>query len=607
MNDSTHNGSGAFGPGLHQLVAIQAVKTPERIAVEHGDDQISYRELMLRARSLAADLAGGGIAPGDVVAVAIAPSIEAVTALLGILEAGAVYLPLDSSMPPARMELMLRDSGAAAVVVGGQAPFALPAGIPRTFELAHAEQADPAGDDLAPLDLSRIAYVIYTSGSTGTPKGVAVTHGNAVNLIESMTTRVSTTDHDRVLQTAALAFDASVEEIFVSLARGATLVISQAWQLSSTRHLIDVSDGITVMNLPTPLLHALALDMADDPSLTLPDSIRLIITGGEKLRPESARMLIERIDPSITLLDMYGPTETTVTALVADVRADWIWGGDDPLPSLGGPIANATVSIRDPELRSLPAGEVGEIVIGGAGVAAGYVGHAAAKASAFVDDPDEPGQRLYRTGDYARRCEDGRLLFLGRKDAQVKVRGFRIEVGEVEAAVSRLDGIRDAAVVAREDQSGQVELVAYFTAPAPYPSTFDLRAGLARDLPAYMIPARFVALDEIPRLPSGKVDRPSLADPATVVRPAVTDTPEDSTPLTRDLSKIFADVLDLSAVGSGDDFFHLGGHSLSAMRVVSRVSRQYDVDLPPNALTSWPTARQLADALEGELQGSVAR
>jgi len=596
---------------LHRMVAEQAVRTPDRVAVEHSEEQLSYSQLIVLSRRLAGELADGDVGAGDVVAVATPPSIDSIVALLGILEVGATYLPIDTATPPARMELMLRDSAAAAVVLSSRTPVALPAHAPRTFRVPRPAESDPTEDGdgrSTACDPSSLAYVIYTSGSTGTPKGVGVTHRNAVNLIASMATRLRTQAHDRVLQTAALAFDASVEEIFATLARGATLVICPAWLLASTKHLLEVCDSaeISVLNLPTPLLHTLALDMADDPSLELPRSVKLIVTGGERLRPELARVLLERIDRDVSLLDMYGPTETTVTALVADVRNDWRWDDGDPLPSLGSAIPNVVVTVCDDDLRPVPVGESGELVVGGAGVAAGYVGHAAGGATGFVDDPHHPGQRVYRTGDYAERCEDGRLRFLGRKDDQVKIRGFRIEIGEVEASLNRLDQIREAAVGVSEDGVRQAELVAYITTRGPAPSIFDLRADLATSLPAYMIPTRFVQVREIPRLPNGKTDRAGLPGLTAAAEPATGDD-HDAAPLTREVSQIFADVLDRSAIGSGENFFHLGGHSLSAMRVIARIGKSYEVDLPPDALAWWPTARELADAVESKLREGAVR
>ncbi|MDQ3981805.1 MAG: amino acid adenylation domain-containing protein, partial [Actinomycetota bacterium] len=508
---------------VHELVAAH---DPGRLALVDGERTVTFGDLDRRAAVVAARLQEGDVGPGDVVAVLLPRSVEQVAAVLGVLKAGAAYLPLDPEYPKKRLAYMLGDARPKAVVEDE-----------RWFEgePAEAKNVNPAASDLA--------YVIYTSGSTGEPKGVAVTHANLAHLVDW---HVSTYGSEgRTSSLAPLSFDASVWELWPALAAGVPVVLVDPGDARDPEALVRTfsRNAVTTAFVPTATAHALLRTRA-------PASLETLLTGGDRLTTTPPD------DFGATVVNHYGPTETTVVATAG--RAD----GSDALPHIGTPIRGTRVYVLDEDLNAVPRGLPGEIYIGGRGVARGYLGRPDLTAERFLPDPfsSEPGARMYRSGDRARYRKDGALDFLGRSDEQVKVRGYRIEPAEVQAALRSHPSVEDAVVAPASDASGRI-LVAYLTG-APVPSVSELRTFLAELLPAHMIPAAFVSLDELPLTPAGKVDRAALPAPGPQ-RPDLDHGYEEPVTETEKLlAEIWSEVLGVERVGRTDNFFDLGGHSL---------------------------------------------
>ena len=595
---------------VHELFEAQAARTPDSVAVAHGGATLTYAELHRRVGRLARLLRARGVGPEARVAVCLERAPEVPVALLGVLRAGAAFVPLDPASPPGRIAAVLADSGARVLLTQARL-----AGRFGEFEgevvVLDGEWSDaPALEDgrsgSAP-DPHSAAYVIYTSGSTGTPKGVVVEHRSLANHALASVEAYGIGPGDRVLQFASLAFDASLEEIFPALIAGATVVLRDDEALRSIPTFLDRCEawGVTVLDLPTAFWHELTAELSRG-GAELPRAVRLTVIGGERALPERVaawRALLA----APRLVNSYGPTEATVVATLADLTAG---GGaeDDGLPatvSIGRPAANARAYVLDAAMHLLPVGARGELYLGGAGVARGYLGRPDLTAERFVPDPfaGEPGARLYRTGDRARFRRGGELEFAGRADQQVKIRGFRVEPGEVEAALARLPGIRDAAVTTREDEPGRVRLVAYVIPEREGSAEPEaLRAALGASLPGYMVPSALVLLDALPLTPSGKLDRRALPEPEAA---HAGEFVAPRTATERALADLWTDVLRVDRVGADDDFFALGGHSLLATRVVARVREAFGVELPLRAMLEAPTVRGVAEQVDA--LGGLAR
>ncbi|MFL5382416.1 MAG: amino acid adenylation domain-containing protein, partial [Longimicrobiaceae bacterium] len=568
---------------LHELFAEQAARTPEALAVVSGEDALGYRELDACANRLARRLAGLGAGPEVRVGICLERGPEMVVAMLAVLKAGAAYLPLDPDYPAERLAYMLADSGARVLVTQASLRGLLPAEGVRIVRVDADAAMIAAEPDVAPraaVAPENAAYVIYTSGSTGRPKGVVVTHANAANLLPRAVRTFGAAPGGAVLQTASMSFDASLLEVFVALLSGAALHVAEREVVLSAERLAALlrerEIGVWVS---TPALLD-SLPEADFPAL------RTISTGGERCSAETAA----RWSRGRRLVNMYGPTETTIyTTAHACVP------GAAEAPPIGRPVANARVYVLDAWGEPVPAGVPGELYVGGAGVARGYLGRAALTAERFVPDAfgGEAGGRLYRTGDRARWRGDGTLEYLGRLDEQVKVRGFRIELGEIEGTLRRSEGVADCVVVAREEVPGEKRLVAYVVGDV---EAGVLREHLRRELPEYMVPAAFVPLERLPLTPSGKLDRKALPAPDFASAEGRYVAPR--TPVEEVLAEIWAETLRLERVGVAESFFELGGHSLLAARVISRVRLVFGVEVPLRALFEGPTVAELAGRVE---------
>ncbi len=588
---------------LHALFAEQAARTPDAPALVFDGRTVAYAELDAAANRLAQHLIRCGAAPETVVGVVAERTPETAIALLAVLKAGAAYLPLDPSYPADRLRYMLADSGARLIVSHGALPAGLDAGrladadLPRVVDpMLDAERiaACPAVAPSVPADAESLAYVIYTSGSTGRPKGVAVPHRGVPNLASWKATRLGQRADDRALQFASLSFDAAVEELFGAWLIGGTLVMAPREALMPGEPLRETlrRERITFATLPPSVLAM--LDPADFPDL------RVVVSAGEALPASVAARWADAVE----LHNAYGPTETTVSAasgrvMPGRVTAD---GGavngdaaDGIAPDIGRPLENVRAAVLDGAGRLVPPGVPGELYIGGAGVARGYLGRPALTAERFVPDAygERPGARWYRTGDRVRWTREGTLQYLGRMDAQVKVRGFRIEPGEVERVLLAHPGVREARVLVRQDAPGEKRLVAYVAGEVDGDA---LRAHLRGSLPEYMVPGAFVVLDALPRTPNGKLDVRALPVPDFMA--SANTYVEPRTPLEETVAGIWGEVLRVDRVGAADRFFDLGGHSLLAARVVSRIRQVLGVEMPLRTLFQGLTVAEVADAVD---------
>ncbi|MFD7136488.1 amino acid adenylation domain-containing protein [Streptomyces sp. NPDC059894] len=579
---------------VHRLVEERAALQPHEPAVLSDTGDLTYRELDERANRLAHHLRSLGAAPGGVVAVCLARGPEQITALLAVLKSGAAYVPLDPEHPADRLAYLLADSGAALVVTDGTHAPRLPetAGrflTDRDWPLladlpAHAPRPAAGPDDLA--------YVIYTSGSTGRPKGVQIEHRSLVNLVRWTTESFGQAPGRRVALLAGVGFDAAAWELWPALTAGATLCVPDDTVRLTPRLLQRWLAGqrITGTFLSTPLLEALASADWSEPT-----SLEYVLTGGDHLRLPAGLRLPFRV------VNNYGPTESTVVATSAEVVPGV------PVPPIGRPVRNTTVHVVDRHDRPVPVGVPGELLVGGAGLSRGYLGRPEQTAQRFVVlDLDGTPRRVYRTGDRVRWLPDGQLEFLGRLDDQVKVRGHRIEPGEIEAALLARADVAAATVVVREDVPGDKRLVAYVVAAQGGDLPAErLRAGLRRELPDYMVPAAFVALERLPLTPNGKVDRRAL--PAPQPREAGGDAVAPRTPAERAVAAAWSEVLGAEVTDVGDNFFELGGHSLLATQVTSRLRDALGVEVPVRALFASPTVAALAAAVEELDTGAADR
>ncbi|HEU4321576.1 MAG TPA: amino acid adenylation domain-containing protein [Roseiflexaceae bacterium] len=598
----------------------QVAARPHDPAAEFGGEQLSYAELDRRAERLARHLRHLGVGPAQRVGLFTQRSLDMLVGVLGIIKAGGAYVPLDPAYPAARLELMLADSGAPVLLTSTALRDQAPAGAPQTVcldtDYDAATRVLPALPRPAIL-AEQLAYIIYTSGSTGRPKGVAMTHGPLENLIAWQLRHSRLAAGAKTLQFSPLSFDVSFQEIFATLCAGGTLVLMPEQARRNTLELIDLISSRAVERLFLPYVALQQLADTVENGAEPPASLREVITAGEQLRVTPAIAgLFARLD-GCTLYNQYGPTEShVVTMLTLDGPVD-TWPA---LPSIGTPISQTQIFILDPDGAPTPIGVPGELYIGGAGLARGYLGRPELTAERFVPNPfgerleardlrlGEEQQvqasslkplasRLYKTGDRARYLADGTIEFLGRMDQQVKVRGFRIELGEVEAALTQHQHIRESAVVTLPDASGRHRLVAYVQpAPGQLLAVDELRAFLGRLLPDYMVPATFVMLERFPLTPSGKIDRRSLPEPDGG-RPELEQeyvAPRNATEQT--LARVWAELIGLDRVGVHDNFFAIGGDSLLSLRVIAS-ARQAGIALTPRQVFEHQTVAALAATL----------
>lgn len=577
---------------LHQLFETQVSNTPDAMAVVHEDQQLTYRELNRRGNQLAHFLQGQGVGPDVRVGLCLERGLDMVVGLLGILKAGGAYVPLDPTYPKERLFYIIKDSRPKFLVTQyGLVEGLGPKELPRIYldrdgtSLAGFPDHNPVSFN----SVQSLAYLIYTSGSTGQPKGVMIPHGAVVNLLLSQQERVTLDPTDVVLAVSSLSFDISVFEFLGPLLVGSYLVlIGRDVAMDGTR-LIDIlhSHRITVMQATATTWHML-LQASNGNSL----GPLKIISGGEPMTTE----LAHRLQPwGSAIWNAYGPTETTIWSTIYEVQ-----GPEDQIP-IGRPLANTSIILLDQAGELAPIGVMGEILIGGNGVARGYHRRPDLTAEKFLPHAfnGKPGARLYRTGDLGRYRANGNIEYLGRLDHQVKVRGHRIELGEIEAVLGTHPAVHQAAVLCREDKPGVKELVAYVVvADSNRPTRTDLFAWLKRTLPDYMLPSQLVFLASLPRTHNGKVDRQGVPVPDPAQQTADKPFVSAQTPLEEMVAEIWRDVLKVERLGMDDNFFVLGGHSLLATRVIARLRQILNLDLPLRLLFEQPTVAQLAMGID---------
>ncbi len=583
------------------LFAARVAEDPDAPAVVFEGVSRSYRELDESSTALARVLAAQGVGPESLVAVVLPRTADLVVALLAVLKAGGAYVPVDPSYPADRIEFVLTDSRPVAVLTWSGVEVALRADLPRIdIDTATTEFAASAGDPMRATAAST-AYVIYTSGSTGKPKGVLIPHRNVVRLLANTQQHFGFGRDDVWTLFHSFAFDFSVWELWGPLTTGGSVVVVDYFTSRSPEALREllVRERVTVLNQTPSAFYQ--LDQVDRTAGSAADySLRYIVFGGEALELRRLSGWFERHgDNSPQLVNMYGITETTVHVTYRRVDAQAAAEASGSL--VGHAISGLSVYVLDSRLSLVPAGVPGEMYVSGGQVARGYLGRAGLSATRFVADPFAgDGSVLYRTGDVARWSTDGELEFVGRADDQVKIRGFRIELGEVESAVASAPAVGQAAVIVREDTPGAARLVAYVVPAADSAIDIDLvRAAVGENLPEYMVPSAFVVLDAIPLTANGKLDRRVLPEPAARTR----EFRPPTTPVENMVADVFADVLGVDRVGLDDDFFELGGNSLVATQVVSRLGAAANTTVPVRALFEAPTVAALAARVE---QGSGA-
>lgn len=582
---------------VHRLFEASAARSPRTTAVEWTGGALSYGELDRRANRLAHRLRALGIGPGVLVGIAVERSPEMAVGLLGVLKAGGAFVPLDPKYPADRLAHMLDDSRVPVLLTQTRLRDRLPANPAVVIDLDAPDALDGWPDANPGVEVSPLApaYVIYTSGSTGAPRGAVVAHGGLANHAQASAGLFDVGAEDRVLQFASLSFDIAVEELFPAWSRGATVVLRGGDDtLDPSLFSQWVGDrAVTVLDLPTAYWHAWVNGLAARGE-RLPASLRLVVVGGERALATVHATWLEIGGDRVRWLNTYGPTETTVIATVHEPAGTT--GLDIPI---GRPIANVTTYVLDDQFQAAPIGVAGELFIGGAGVGLGYWNRPDLTAERFPPDPfsAEPGSRLFRTGDRVRWRADGRLEFLGRCDEQIKIRGHRVEPGEVEAALSALPGVKAAAVVAGLRPDGEARLDAYVVLEADGPADpDDLRRALRKTLPLPLIPSTFTTLDALPMTPTGKVDRRALPAPeASPTSRAAGIAPRNE--IEERLGRVWEEVLGVNPVGVTESFFDLGGHSLLAIRLLARIEEEFGRRLPLPTLFVGPTVEDQANLL----------
>ncbi|MFL6336275.1 MAG: amino acid adenylation domain-containing protein [Pyrinomonadaceae bacterium] len=576
---------------VHELFEAQTRRTPDATAVSFGGLALSYGELNARANFWAHRLRESGVVPETRVGIYMERSVEMIVAVLAVLKAGGAYVPLDPDYPRERLQLMLEDGCVEHLLTQQHLRDVIPSGHLRAsvLDVVDSEAVCEKNPALT-VTPGNLAYIIYTSGSTGRPKGVAMPHRPLSHLMEWQVARSALPPGARTLQFASLNFDVSFQEIFSTLCAGGALVLISEEQRRDPRAVWEVLRAAQINRLFLPYVALQQLAEQAREIVSLPASLREVITAGEQLyiTPQIGQ-LMARLD--CPLYNQYGPSESHV---VTELKLSGPPSGWAARPAIGRPIANARIHLLDASGEPVPVGVPGEIYIGGVALARGYLGRPGFTAQRFVPDPDVDG-RLYRTGDRGSYLPDGNIEFLGRFDDQLKIRGFRVEPGEIEVTLCGHPALREAAVCARQVGSGGPQLVAYVEQHAGASVTAqELRAHLASSLPEYMLPAAFVFLDSMPLTPSGKLNRRALPEPGGASTAAAAAFVAPRTPVEESLAKIWCELLGLERVGVYDNFFDLGGHSLLATQLVSHIREELHAELQVRTVFESPTIESLA-------------
>ena len=573
---------------LHELFAKQAEMFPNSIALELDKKQLTYSELEKITNQMANYFLAQGLCPGQFVAVSMERTPELIASLLAILQCGAAYLPLDPKFPTARLEFMLKDSEASFLLTTKS----LSTSLPNCSKTILIEDVLSSLDKYSFLPVSvsisheAVAYIIYTSGSTGKPKGVTVTHKNLVNFLFSMAVKPGIKVDDKLLSITTISFDIAGLELFLPLVKGATVVFADHETTHDGQLLLDLiqNKGITIVQA-TPTAWQMLLDSGWENPLALK-----ALCGGEAMPLNLARQLISRCD---SLWNMYGPTETTIWSAVKQIQAD------DELITIGLPIANTQIYLLDEQGQAVEAGEIGEIVIGGDGVAQGYWKRPELTAEKFIPNPfsTEINSILYRTGDLGKLLPNGEFLCLGRIDHQVKIRGHRIELGEIEASLNSLPGVKQSAVIVSNYLGNEPKLVAYLKSREQLQDEKLIHNALSKILPEILLPSKYIWVDDFPITPNGKIDKKNLPVPQYIRPDSAPLFKKPNTQLEKDIAKIWSEELQIPSIGIDDDFFDMGGSSILAQKVTSLMRQRLSIDVPVSKIYTNPTISELSKIL----------
>ncbi len=579
---------------IHELFQRIAARTPESTALTFGDTRISYSRLNRWSNRIAHYLRGRGVGPEVPVGICMERSPLLVAAVLGVLKAGGLYLPLDPGYPARRLKYIIEDAGAGLILAGDDGGESLPRDSVEIITVQPGSEPFPEERDDEQENLNipdNLAYLMYTSGSTGRPRGVQVTHRNVVRLVKGAG-YASMEEVDTFLMFAPLSFDASTFEIWAPLLNGAGLVIMPAGMVSIEKLGAAIREyGVTVLWLTAGLFHQVVERAAGYLS-----GVKQLITGGDVLSVSKVKRFL-RLNDNCELVNGYGPTESTTFATCYRMNSPAQVGNS---VSIGKPIDNTTVYLLDRNYQPVPVGVPGEIYIGGDGVARGYRGDSSLTPERFIPDPfGRDGARLFRSGDLARYLPDGNIEFLGREDYQVKIRGFRIELGEIERIMSEHPGVSGIIAVAREDDRGEKQLTAYILPDNERePGVDELRRWAGENLPDFMVPSSWVMMESFPLTPRGKVDRNSLPPPGKERPEMEEDYVVPDSPAEKKLALIWREILDVERIGIRDNFFDLGGNSLLATQLVSRIREEFQIELELKKLFQDPTISGLAAVME---------
>jgi amino acid adenylation domain-containing protein len=578
---------------VHELFEAQAERTPNAIAIQCEKHRLTYAQLNVRANQVAHWLQKHGVKPERLVALCLERSLDSVIALLGVLKAGGAYVPLDPAFPRRRLAQILEESQPQVMITqpalqqmaSSVSKHTLVMGAPA---LASMSWENPGSE----VQSNNLAYVIFTSGSTGRPKGVQIEHRSLVNFLQSMAREPGLSANDTLVAVTTFSFDIAGLEIFLPLIAGARAVIAGrdiALDGRALRQLLQ--DSNATMMQATPITWRILLESGWQGREGLK-----VLCGGEAMPPELAREMIPRCG---TLWNLYGPTETTIWSTVSRVRSV-----ENRIP-IGRPIANTQVYIVDDQLRQVPAGATGELLIGGEGLARGYLNQPELTAERFIPNPfnPDPTSRLYKTGDLCCFRRDGAIEYLGRNDNQVKIRGYRIELGDIEAALESHPRVKQAAAKVVEGPGRERSIVGYVVAPGV--ETYELRTYLTERLPQYMLPSLFVKLAELPLTPNRKVDRNALPMPQGANTLAGDHDLSPREGLEKRVAEFVAVLLGLERVGANDNFFLIGGNSLFCTQLIARILNDFGVELPMRCVVESPTTAQLARQIESTMAARI--
>nr|WP_272898827.1 non-ribosomal peptide synthetase [Paenibacillus sp. MMS18-CY102] len=582
---------------IHQLFEEQVERTPDQVAVVYEGSQLTYGELNEKANRLARRLRAEGVQPDQPIGILVERSLEMMVGIYAILKAGGVYVPIDPDYPDERIRFILEDSGAKLLLT-------------REHLLNHVSFAetilnldDPKvytedGQNLEPMaGPNNIAYVIYTSGSTGKPKGVMIEHHSVLNRILWMHERYPIGEQDTILQKTAFTFDVSVWELFWWAMVGAKVCLLSVGGEKNPATIVETIERyqITTMHFVPAMLHAFleVVEQSKESTEKL-KSLRQIFASGEALSPQHVARFQQAVSTvnHAKLINLYGPTEATVDVSYFDCEPDQ----ENHVIPIGKPIHNIRLYIfQEGTVQLQPIGVAGELCIAGVGVARGYLNRPELNAEKFVEDPFVPDERMYRTGDLTCWMPDGNIEYLGRIDHQVKIRGYRIELGEIETQLMKLEAVQEAVVTAREDESGQKQLCAYFVSEEEL-MVSDLRVSLSVELPSYMVPSYFIQMDKIPFSPNGKIDRKALPAPERGMQTG-TEHVAPRTSIEAQLAQIWQEVLGLERIGIKDNFFDVGGHSLKVLQLTQKIHTELGIDIPLHVVFEMPSIEEMANEL----------